>query len=187
VVAVLVLAATLVSSVEAETRASRIVDRTFSCATGYVGGIYQVSVRSHWYEQAGRRQAFASITTILKDGFLGSISSRSLSVNRLHCRATRQQLPLTTRGLRGGAFSMLPVERDCFTPRRVLVRIRGAFRKPTELKSASPFGYPQLQATGAAMRTELVVGTPDGKPIAYASIAGSKKARLFTSSDCEED
>jgi hypothetical protein len=69
----------------------------------------------------------------------------------------------------------------------VLLRLRGEFVKPTTLQTASPFGYPQLQALGPATQTELAVGTLKGKPIAYASIAGPKKARLFVATDCQED
>ena len=59
--------------------------------------------------------------------------------------------------------------------------------KPTTLRAASPFGYPQLRALGATKRAELAVATLAGKPIAYAFVAGSKTARLFTSTDCQED
>ena len=40
---------------------------------------------------------------------------------------------------------------------------------------------------GATTETELALGTLMGKPIAYASISGAKKARLFISADCQED
>ena len=100
---------------------------------------------------------------------------------------TRAPVTLTTKGLRGGAFSHSARGFDCFTSRRVLVRIRGEFVKPATLKTASPFGYPQLQAQGAMKHAELAVATIAGKPIAYASIAGPKSARLFTSPDCQED
>jgi hypothetical protein len=69
----------------------------------------------------------------------------------------------------------------------VLLRVRGAFVKPTTLRTASPYGYPQLQALGPTKRAELAVATVGGKPIAYASIAGAKTARLFTSTNCQED
>lgn len=40
---------------------------------------------------------------------------------------------------------------------------------------------------GTAMQIELALPTFRGKPIAYASIAGTPRARLFTSIDCRED
>ena len=185
----LALAAMILAPANARDHAPRVVDRTFSCATGYVGGIYQASVESYWHVplQGERRTPSATVSTVLTDGFLGGISPTSVYVNRLHCRTTRSKLPLTTKGLRGGAFSPLSTEFDCFTPRRLLLRVRGEFVRPTMLHSASPFGYPQLQAMGPTTQTELSLGTVKGKPIAYASIAGAKKARLFISIDCQED
>jgi len=170
----------------AESTASRIVDRTFACETGYLGGIYQATVQSYWSvpPQVTRRTPSATVVTNLTDGFLGGISSSSIYVTRLHCKATSAKLPLTTKGLRGGSFSPLGTEYKCYTSRRVLLRIRGEFVKPTALRAAS---RSQLQALGATTRAELAVATLAGKPIAYASIAGAKKTRLFTSSDCQED
>ena len=178
-----------VAGSSAEPGASRIVDRTFSCETGYLGGVYQATVESYWYvpPQAGRRIPSGTVSTNLTDGFLGGISPNSMSVNREHCTPTRATLPLTTKGMRGGPFSPLSMEYDCYTPRRVLLRIRGDFVKPPTLRTASPFGYPQLQAQGPATQTALAVGTLAGKLIAYTSIAGAKKARLFTSTNCQED
>ena len=37
------------------------------------------------------------------------------------------------------------------------------------------------------MRAPIVFVAIVGKPIAYAFIAGAKTARLFTSTDCQED
>lgn len=186
--AALAVAAVILAQANASEDASRVIDRTFTCATGYVGGVYQASVESYWHVPPGqRRTPSATTSTVLTNGFLGGISSTSLYVNRLHCKVTRSKLPLTTKGLRGGAFSPFNTEFDCFTPRRLLLRIRGEFVRPTTLHTASPFGYPQLQAMGPTTQTELALGTPRGKSIAYASIAGAKKARLFISTDCEED
>jgi hypothetical protein len=108
------VAGSLLAPAHAGEQASRIVDRTFLCATGYVGGVHQA-------------------------------------------------------------------------PRTLLLRVRGEFVRATTLHTASPFGYPQLRAMGATTQTELALGTLKGEPIAYASIAGAKKARLFISADCQED
>lgn len=183
------IAGVLLAPAYAREEASRVVDRTFACETGYLGGVYQTTVNSNWYvpPPATGRIPSATVTTNLTDGFLGGISSSSIHVNRLHCKATKTKVQLSTKGLSGGSFSSLPVQYDCYTPRRVLLRIRGEFVKPTTLRTASPYGYPQLRALGATTRAELAVATLAGKPIAYASIAGAKTARLFTSTDCQED
>ena len=181
--------AVLVPTAAAGPAASRIIDSTFSCETGYLGGVYQATVNTYWYvpPKTTRRVPGANVGTNLTNGFLGGISPSSIYVNRLYCKVTKARASLTTNSLRGGAFSSLPTEFDCYTPRRVLLRLRGDFVKPTTLRTASPFGYPQLRALGATKRAELAVATISGKPIAYASIAGAKTARLFTSTDCQED
>jgi hypothetical protein len=185
----LAFATVILAPANASEDASRIVDRTFSCATGYVGGIYQASVESYWHAppQGERRTPSATASTVLTNGFLGGISPTSVYVNRVHCKATKSKLPLTTKGLQGGAFSPFNTEFDCFTPRTLLLRVRGEFVRSTTLHTAAPFGYPQLQAIGPTTQTELSLGTGKGRPIAYASIAGAKKARLFISTDCQED
>ncbi|HJR94801.1 MAG TPA: hypothetical protein VJ807_05145 [Gaiellaceae bacterium] len=186
--AIVLAAAAVVPAAGADSSASRLVDRTFTCAVGYLGGVYQTSVESYWSlpPHVVRRTASATATTNLEKGFLGGISSSSLYVNKRYCRPTGIRLPLTTKGLQGGPFSEFSTEYDCFTPRRVLFRVRVEFVKPTALRTASPLGVPQLQALGPATRAELAIGTLKGKPIAYASIAGTK-ARLFTATDCQED
>jgi hypothetical protein len=188
-VGVAALCAVLIPAAAADPVASRVVDSTFACETGYLGGVYQATINSYWYvpPQATRRIPGANVGTSLTNGFLGGISTNSIYVNRLYCKVTKAKAPLTTKGLRGGAFSPLPTEFDCFTPRRVLLRIRGDFVKPTTLRTAKPFGYPQLRALGATKRAEVVITTLAGRAIAYASIAGAKTPRLFTSTDCQED
>jgi hypothetical protein len=183
------LAVVLLAPVQAHVGASRVIDRTFSCEAGFLGGVHQAEVESYWSvpPQAERRIASATVTTNLTNGFLGGISSSSMYVNRLYCKATSAKVRLTTTALAGGPFSQFSTEYQCFTSRRILLRIRTEFVKPTTLRSASPSGFPQLQALGATTQAELAVATVGGKPIAYAWIAGPKKARLFTSPDCQED
>lgn len=183
------LAAVVLAPADARESASRVIDRTFSCETGYVGGVYQASVESYWSvpPQVDRRTASATVVTNLANGFLAGVSSRSMYVNRLYCKEASAKVMLTTRGMRGGEVSPFSTEYDCFTSRRVLLRIRGDFAKPTTLRTASPTGFPMLRAEGATKRTELALATLAGKPIAYATTVGTKTARLFTSTNCQED
>lgn len=186
-VALIVAAVAFLTPARALESAARPLDRSFVCETAYVGGVYQAKIESYWFNPPkGNRLPSAVITTSLADGFLAGVSSTSMYVNTLRCKATRTKIALTTKGLRGGDFSPFDDAYNCFTPRRVLVRVRGEFVKPTSFKTASPSGYPQLQALGTTKRTELAVVTLAGKPIAYATTAGSK-ARLFTSPDCRAD
>jgi hypothetical protein len=109
VVGVVAVCAAFLPSAGAGPTVSRIIDRTFACETGYLGGIYQATVQSYWSvpPQVTRRTPSATVVTNLTDGFLGGISSSSIYVTRLHCKATSAKPPLTTKGLRGGSFSPL--------------------------------------------------------------------------------
>ena len=157
--------------------------------TAVLGGVYQAEVASSWVvpTPSGRRIPSATVSTSVQDGFIGGISPTSLYVNRLRCKGTNAKSRLTTKGLTGGPFSRFGETYDCFTPRRVLVRVRGDFVKPTAFATESPVGFPQLQALGATRRTELAVATLAGRPIAYASIAGARNARFYVSADCRAD
>ena len=106
-------------AVGAASGSSRVLDRTFSCATGYLGGIYQVRIATDWSAPQGSQklEPSASASTNLEHGFLGDIGRVSMDVNRVNCQATSQKVPLTTTGLSGGAFSRLPTEYACETSR----------------------------------------------------------------------
>ena len=100
VVGVGAVCAAFLPSAGAESTASRIVDRTFACETGYLGGIYQATVQSYWSvpPQVTRRTPSATVVTNLTDGFLGGISSSSIYVTRLHCKATSAKLAADDEG-----------------------------------------------------------------------------------------
>jgi len=170
----------------ANDRASRVVDRTFSCEAGYLGGVYQVDVESAWDVDAqDRRRPSATLTTNLDNGVLASTASDAVLVNLSHCKGVRQKLPLTTKGLAGGATA-LGEHVACFTPRRVLLRLHAEYVQPVTSRVISPFGYRELTASGVVTRAEIAIGTLSGRPIAYASTTGTTKDRLFAKPDCRE-
>lgn len=51
----------------------------------------------------------------------------------------------------------------------------------------SPSAPARTAAPGATRVVDRTLTCDAGKPTAYASIAGTKTARLFTSTDCQED
>jgi hypothetical protein len=184
------LACALAASIAAGTAASRVIDRTFVCQTGYLGGVYQIEA---WASTAGQKQgrarkfSFVSVNTNLPDGFLGGIESNAVWVNRLHCRPTSVKPALSRVGLRGGGIGISEQRVDCFTPRKLLFRVRGEFVRPTALHDVSPFGYPELRAVGAVRTAELGVTSESGRRIAYASIDPNRRTLLSTARDCTED
>ena len=109
----------------------------------------------------------------------------TLGVNNEHCKPSTAPVPLTITGLRGGSADRAGVLIDCFASRRLLVRFRatvqgtsGALRNRARI----------FLATSAPVReAKLAVRTPAGKPISYADVSESGKARLFTAKGCTRE
>jgi hypothetical protein len=76
---------------------------------------------------------------------------------------------------------------DCFTPRTVLLRVRGQFARPTSMRTATAYGFAQLRAVGSLRSAELSLSAPTGRRLAYASVDSNQRTTLFTARDCEED
>lgn len=165
-----------------------VLDRTFSCEAGYLGGLYQVQLSST-YEPAtsSSLRAVASVTKNIWESPYGMLASSGFSVHRGLCTPSTATVKLTTRGLRGGAVPSLGVEAMCETPRRVLMRVHAVFSRPPSVATSRQFGFPQLNAFGSVRRAAIAVGTPAGKTFGYLSVTGSERARLFTVRTCKED
>lgn len=101
------------------------------------------------------------------------------------CLPSSARVPLSTSGLSGGAAGPFGDRYDCVVARRVLVRIRGVFYKPTSLRRQRPTRYvDQLAANGRVREGALAVRTESGKPIAFATVHESGRARLFVGPSC---
>lgn len=183
------LVAVIVPAAAADSSASRVVDRTFSCEAGFVGGLYQVDLSSDYSTDPSSPAptVFSSVTRNIFEAPMGGMDSTGISVNRRLCVATKGTVKLTTKGMRGGVVPRLGAAATCETPRRLLLRVRATFKKPVTPQIVRPFGYPQLSATGDLELAALAIGTPTGKTIAYLSVSGSEMARLFTAKTCKED
>jgi hypothetical protein len=172
----------------AEPRATRVVDRTFSCEAGFVGGLHQVTLGTTFGTSPGSSTLRAS-AYVQQNMFesLGSVGSDGLAVHRGLCAATRKTVALTTKGLRGGTVSQLGARRTCETPQRVLLRVRAVSERPVSTRITRRFGFPQLVASGDLELAAIAIGTPTGRLIAYLSVTGAERTRLFTLQTCEED
>ena len=169
--------------------APRILDRTYSCEAGYIGGLYQVQLSSRYQPGASPSKllAFASVTKNMWESPHGQLGSTGLSVNRKLCVPSRGAVTLTTKGMRGGRVPPLGVEATCETPRRVLMRVRAVFTRSPRVSTSRQFGFPQLTAFGSVGEAAIAIATPAGNPIAYVAVTGTEKARLFTVRTCKED
>ena len=186
-VVALICATAFLPEANARPEASRVIERTFACTTGYVGGIYQLEVDTYYGTREGsqKRDVFANVATDLSDGFLGGIDTKEVFVNPRHCKVA-DPVTLTTRRLRTSAVGPGGARVVCDTPRTVLVRIRGEFAKPTSLRTATAFGRPRLQASGKVKSAAITIATKTGKPIASVTVESTQKARLYTWTNCRE-
>lgn len=172
----------------AQPAASRVIDRTFSCAAGFVGGLHQVTLGTTFTTRSGTSALKAS-SYVQQNMFesLGSLDSDGVTVHRGLCAVAKKTVALTTKGLRGGTVSQLGARTTCETPRRILLRVRAVFERPVTTRTTRQFGFPQFGASGELEQAAMVVGTLTGRTIAYLSVTGTEKARLFTLRTCKED
>jgi hypothetical protein len=195
---------------------SRVVDRTVVCAAQLNGGIYEVEIRaqSGAVRKGSRwdKPAFA----IVKTGNVGSaaqalddavawvvggaptgaaslvqtmvgitypVRTWGTLATASRCKVSRARPALSAKGLQPAFVDALGTVFDCATPRRFLVRIRA------ELAASSPLrnrrGY--VGTTTTVREGRIVVATPAGKRLAYAEVASSGRARLFTAPSCMPD
>ena len=189
-VAIVGVAATLLSPAGARVEASRIVDRTFLCESGFLGGLYQVR----------RELALLGATGLVRaDGLLERhekhlrVSARraelrrdSRSIASAACRR-RQPLKLSTTGMRGGRSSAPGGDVDMRDAApRATPRARGV-RAPRDAAHVEALRLSAVDRRGLRREAALAIGTRAGKPIAYLSVTGTEHARLFTVRTCEED
>ncbi len=193
----------------AEPAASKIVDRTVSCAVGLTGGIHEVEVtantgtrmlgkRSVWKYLAGagvedfgtRAQGDVSAGNPLPPpapGFPAGSERLSFSAPPL-CRSA-PRIVLTKTGLAPAAVSGIPPNPgegiDCYPGKRVLIRVRGIFSAPTSLHVKRYQNQPGLlAASGTIVVGYLAIHSVSGKPLAYAEVFQNGKAQLFTARSC---
>lgn len=176
------------SAASAGTSAAHILDRTYACATGYLGGINQVQLEVYGRVRdpvGGDRLAFGELATT-PNWRLAGLGPSWLEISPAHCNPLRTQGALTPRGLRGGEVDGLGRIVDCQTPARLVVRLRGIFTRPTQLRPRRIFDLTFLRAEAPARVTTVALSTPAGRPIANARVENGK-AYLFTSANCQED
>jgi hypothetical protein len=184
------------------------IDETYTCAVTLRGGAYILDARAHSGTRLRGKWAklsFAGLRTGVFGGPGGNLVAwitagkptattmidneydtfdvktfGTIGVRRELCRRTSTPVPLTGSGLRGGVAAQLGDEFDCFAPKQVVVRVRAVLVTPGTLRRG-----PQYQTAHVAVReAKLAVRTPKGKPLAYADVQESGKARLFVAPGC---
>ena len=199
------------STARAGAEASRVLDRTFSCAISPRGGLYLVDVRAHsgtrlhgkWAKLAyagvrsgnfglatGNMLAWVTsgkptaTTTVEQDFEAFDVKTfGTVGVRRDACRAAAAPIPLTPAGLRGGVAGALGDAYECPASRQVVVRFRALLVATGRLKQGDDF----LTAHVPVLEAKLAVRTAAGKPLAYAEVGASGKAKLFAGRGCTVD
>jgi hypothetical protein len=197
--------------------AGSVIDRTYSCASGFVGGLRQVEARAHSGSRVRsewRKLPYAVIASggLARSDVVGppqnsvawiaagkpslgttlddersSFNARvggTIGVNRDLCSPVSARLPLTRRGLVGGAVGNRSATFDCEVPRRMLVRVRAVVDGGTALRE---YGRVFRTTSAPASVAVLSIATPAGRAVAYADVFDSGKARLFTARACTPD
>jgi hypothetical protein len=202
------------SSASAKPAASTIIDRTVVCATTPLGGVREVEVRSHAGIRQGsswKQLPFAVVasgavgsrvtalenslawitagrpsgTTTMDSGFNLSWphTSGTVAVSLRSCRASSARVPLSSNALQGGTVGVFGDAYDCSVPRRVLVRVRAVMQSTTRLHAELGL----LRTNTPVQEATMAARTESGKPLVYAQVLASGKARLFTASSCVPD
>jgi hypothetical protein len=191
----------------AEPASSRIVDRTLSCAVGARAGVRSVTVhartglrdlddRSKWKQLASLslRDSYSSFASVAAGNPVADLApgvparpERVTMAVAPTCRAA-ERIPLSAKRLSRASASQLGDTYDCLAGMRVLVRVRGVFRSPTSLRLRRfVYGRTSLVAVGTVRHGYVAVRSAAGKPLAYAEVLESGKARVFTARSCVED
>jgi hypothetical protein len=188
------------SSEAGQTQRSRVIDRTMRCTVPLRAGLRLVAVSGQSgvrdQDDSSRWFALSSVSVFVQGASLALAQAGSPRTERLDrrvpqpnesfwihtraCRPVAARISFGPRGLGGGRLNQFSERYKCTTPKRVLLRVRGEFRSPVTLRlrdgilsTAEPLTKGQL-----AMRTER------GKPLLYADVVESGKARLFFTGNC---
>lgn len=198
-----VAAAGLREPAAAEAQGSRIVDRTMLCAVPTYAGARKVKVGARVGTRSteqgtvwtARPEAAISdlrgqyLFTWVTAGWppsaeIGRAVSRTTLLFRTQCRVSQVTVPLSAKGLSGGRPSASSDAYECYTGRRVLIRVRARFRDQARLQRD---GFDYLVGRGAVETASILMKSETGRAIAFASVSESGSARLLTRADCLPD
>ena len=149
--------------------------------SGQIGSAFTLLDNSLVWVTAGRPSRDATVVQAPVAGVSYPLRAwGTLAWNTRLCRETSKRIPLTSAGLSGGEVGPFDDAFDCNTPARVRVRIRGTLAAPGAVRSYRQFA----RITAPLAKAELAVRTESGKPLSYAAVLASGKARLVTAKSC---
>jgi hypothetical protein len=96
--------------------------------------------------------------------------------------APRRRVPLSGRGLEGGAADYFGDWYSCPAPRRVVARVRAVFASPVAFRL--DHATATLKARGPMHVGSIAVRTAAGKPIIFAAVNEAGKTRVLLARSC---
>ncbi len=194
-----IVATAVETNASAEPRASRVIDRTFVCATvGTGGGRRDLDLYSHphivypgavdevvpsFLSVSSGTSTLDSELIAVRAAQLSGIAARVLPAgvyaHATRCSASRASVPLAARGLAGPPVSWGKLL-DCVVEARVLLHVRAVLASPADWERAGAYDGARRSVVDAKVAVRAA-GTR--KPIAYMELAG-RKTRLWYSEAC---
>jgi hypothetical protein len=169
--------------------ASRVVDRTMLCKTwgaGYPDPLRVLAVATaprlgtefQPYVQATNGPPGKPEYVVAHIAWRrGGLEEDQVIVSRYACRQTSTRIPLSAKGLRGGAPEFGERYR-CPVAAKILMRVRAVFRNPVTFSPAVDAPY-LLTAKGKILEGSLAVATKSKTPISFATVNRGGRATLF--------
>jgi len=151
---------------------------TVKLTTGSTGSAAEALDNAIGWAIAGTPTADAAVIADPFVGFAYPIRVWGTFAMNVRCRPSRARVPLSRKGLDGGPTGKLDQTYDCETPRRVLVRMRAAFERPTELRRHESWLFTRT----TVLKGSIAVRTESGRPVLLAESYASGKANIFISS-----
>lgn len=189
------------SGASASVAASRVVDRTLLCRTGYSGGTRLVLLTARSAARSGDTLSWLANATVTTPGnplskqnsqpTLAGVTAGwppppsltgGLGYENARCGPARTRVPLSAQGLSGGVASAFGEDRRCYAAKTLLIRVRATFTAPVAEEPSKAGNF--ISALGRIVTGQIAVRTLTGKPVAYADVADGGRARLFTRNGC---
>jgi hypothetical protein len=173
-----------------EQSASRLIDQTVVCAIPRHGGIRELNLLGKSSVRRPR-DSFALPSASLNTGNLslpplawisasaGSMRA-SMGYSTTFCNAQAQSVPLAPSGLDGARAGLIAERWECTAPLRVVIRIRGEFRRPVSLRRSEGM----RQAAGLLRTSSMIARTVKGRALVYGDVVDSGRTRLSHARSC---